>query len=88
MKYNRYYYIWIEGLSGKGGEKVCQLDDTGYTITTKMSDAMRVKPEQIHLIKAYLKRHGVADWCLESAETFIPISYAPAGTILNTKGWN
>ena len=87
MKYNRYYYVWIEGLSGKRGEKLFRLTDTGYDITTKMSDAMRVKPEDIHLIKAYLKRHGVANWCLESGETFIPISYAPTGTIFNSKGF-
>jgi hypothetical protein len=49
---------------------------------------MRVKPGDIHIIKAYLKRHGVSNWCLESAETFQPISYAPAGTIFNSKGYH
>jgi hypothetical protein len=80
-----YYYVWIEGLSPKRGEKLKQIIDYDYSITTRMSDAMRVKPEHIHLVKAHLKRHGVADWVLESSNTFIPIKYAPAGTIF--KPW-
>jgi len=78
----KYYYIWIEGLSPKRGEKVhCILGKYDYDITTSMSDAMRVKPEHIHIMKDYLKRHGVADWVLESHETFVPINYAPTGTV-------
>jgi len=90
MKYNKYYYVWIEGFSPKNGEKLRVLTDTGYDITTTMSDAMRVKPEHLHLIKDYLERHGVANWVLESSQTFQPISYAPTGTIFDGKGfeWN
>jgi hypothetical protein len=76
-----YYYVWIEGLSPKRGEKLKQFIDYDYTITTRMSDAMRVKPEHIHLVKGELKRLGVSDWCIESENTFVPIRYAPAGTI-------
>ena len=41
--YNRYYYIWIEGLSAKFGEKIKTLDANNHTYTLKMSDALRVK---------------------------------------------
>ena len=82
-----YHYVWIEGLSPKRGEKLKSLTDTGYDITTKMSDAMRVKPHDLHIIKAYLKRHGVAKWVLKNYESFPTIKYAPAGTIFNSKGW-
>jgi len=81
MKNTKYYYVWIEGLSPKRGEKLKNFIDYDYTITTRMSDAMRVKPEHIHIVKHELSRLGVADWVLESPETFIPINYAPAGTV-------
>ena len=84
----KYYYVWIEGLSPKRGEKLKSLTDTGYDETTLMSDAMRVKPHDLHIIKAYLKRHGVSNWCLENPNTFQPIKYAPAGTIFNSKGYH
>lgn len=79
MKKTKYYFVWIEGFSPMKGEKLLRLTDYDYDITTSMADAMRVKPEHVHLIRDYLKRHGVADWALENA--FQPISYAPTGTI-------
>lgn len=82
MKNTKYYYIWIEGFSPKRGEKVhCVLGNYDYKITTRMSDAMRVKPEHVHIMKDFLRRHGVADWCVDNPNTFVPINYAPAGTI-------
>ena len=85
IKMKRYFIVWIEGLSYKHGEKVSQLTDTGYDITTKMTEALRVKSEDIPEMKQYLKRHGVSDWCINSQNTFIGTSYAPKGTILDLK---
>jgi hypothetical protein len=79
MTKTKFYYVWIEGFSPMKGEKLFRLTDYGYDICTSMADAMRVKPEHVHLIRAYLKRHGVAEWALESA--FQAINYAPTGTI-------
>jgi len=83
-----YHYVWIEGISPKRGEKLKCLTDYGYDITTRMSDAMRVKTEDLHIIKAYLKRHGVAKWVLKNYESFPMIKYAPKGTIFNSKGYD
>lgn len=81
MANTKYYYVWIEGLSPKRGEKLKNFIDYDYTITTRMSDAMRVKPEHLYIVKDKLSRLGVADWVLDSLNTFVPINYAPAGTV-------
>lgn len=78
-----YYVIWVEGLSLRSGEKVKRLTNHGYETTTKMTEALRVKSEDINDIKHYLKRHGVSDWALKSA--FSVTSYAPSGTVYNSK---
>ena len=77
----QYYIIWIEGFSSKRGEKIHRFNSFGMTYTTKMTDAKRVKEEDIHVVKAYLKRHGISDWTIENA--FVKTSYAPYGTVLN-----
>ena len=83
MKTERYYYIvWIEGLSWKRGEKIKSIDQNGVLeYTTKMTEALRVKPENVPTFKTWLKLHGVTDWTLENS--FVRTSYAPKGTILN-----
>ena len=85
MSKPKYYYVWIEGLSPKRGEKLKQFIEShrqeDYVITTRMSDAMRVKPEDVETVKEKLRSLGVADWVLDSLNTFIPIKYAPAGTV-------
>lgn len=75
-----YYIVWIEGLSYKRGEKIHYIDEQGnIKYTAKMMEAMRVKPEDFHYMKDWLKRHGVAQWALETA--FIRVNYAPKDTI-------
>jgi hypothetical protein len=85
MKTERYYYIvWIEGLSWKEGEKIKSIDHNGsIEYTTKMTEALRIKPEDVHVFKHWLKRHGIANWTLESA--FVRTSYAPKDSIYNVK---
>jgi hypothetical protein len=82
-KMKPYFIVWIEGFEYKRGEKVSKLTDTGYEITTKMTEALRVKAKDIDAVRYYLQRHGVAHWCIFSQNTFVGTSYAPKGTILN-----
>lgn len=79
----KYYIIWIEGFSPRGGEKLLQFTNEGYSITTMMTHAMRFKQEHLTSVIHYLKRHGVADWVLDNPDTFVETSYAPAGTLFN-----
>jgi hypothetical protein len=75
----KYYYIfWVEGLSLKSGEKVKTLTDTGVDYTTQMTESLRVKPNDLGSVEAYMKRHGIT-------YTTHKTSYAPKGTILNLK---
>lgn len=86
MSKTKYYYIWIEGISPRNGELLKRLTDYGYDVTNKITEALRVKEDDLNYIKHYLSRHGVADWVLENPESYVRTNYAPSGTILNTKG--
>lgn len=81
----KYFIIWIEGITAKTGEKVKSFTDTGVDYTTLMTKAVRVKEDDIPTVIAYLKRHGIADWVLNSPNTFIRTSYVPKGTLLDLK---
>jgi ribosomal protein S16 len=85
MRKRPYYYIvWIEGLSWKRGEKIKSIGQYGVAeYTTKMTEALRVKPEDVPHFKHWLRRHGVTEWTLESA--FVKTNYAPKDTIFNVK---
>ena len=78
---SKYYIVWIEGFSARGGEKLLTLDANDHTYTTKMTEALRVKHENIGHVKELLEKQQIADWVLESPNTFVPTSYAPKGTI-------
>jgi hypothetical protein len=82
---SKYVIIWVEGIGYRTGEKVKALTDTGFEYTTLLTEALRVKREDLPQIRAYMKRHGIADFVIEGANTFISTTYAPKGTILNTK---
>ena len=82
---NKFFIIWIEGLTPKTGEKIKSFTNTGVDYTLKMTEAVRVKEDDIPTVIAYLKRHGFADWVLTSPNTFIRTSYVPKGTLLNLK---
>jgi len=81
QKRSKYYIIWIEGFEPKAGEKVKTLSNTSFDYTTKMMDAMRIRECDIPNMKHYMKRHGIADWVIESNNTFIRTSYVPKGTL-------
>ena len=78
----RYYFIWIEGFSPRNGELVKQLTNTGYDVTNKITEALRVKEQDLPYIKDYLSRHGVADWVLDNSDSFVRTNYIPSGTLL------
>lgn len=77
----KYFIIWIEGLNYKSGEKVATLNNTGYTITTRMTKALRVREGDLNKVIEILKQQGVSDWTLENCA--IETYYAPKGTIFN-----
>jgi hypothetical protein len=83
MAKTKYYIVWIEGISPRNGELLGQLTDTGYDVTNKLTEALRVKEEDLGAIKHYLSRHGVADWVLENQESFVKTNYVPSGTLLD-----
>jgi len=85
MRKKKYYIIWVEGLTYKYGEKVKNLTNYGFEYTTKLTEAIRIKEDDIVLIKIYMKRHGIAEFVINGNYTFIPTSYAPKGTILDLK---
>jgi hypothetical protein len=85
MRKKKYFIIWVEGFHYTSGEKVKQLTDTGFDYTYKLTEALRIKEDDIEPMRAYMKRHGIAQFVIDSNYTFIPTSYAPKGTILNTK---
>jgi len=76
-----FFVVWIEGLSPQRGEKIKTMDSNDHTYTTKMTEALRVKREDIERVKGILRGRGVANWALEGAGTFHKVSYAPKGTI-------
>ena len=81
----QYYFVWIEGLSPRHGELLGKLTNTGYDVTNKITEALRVKECDIPAIKNYLSRHGVADWVLDNPDSFVKTNYAPSGTLLDLK---
>lgn len=81
MRKQRYYIIWIEGLEYLNGEKVKTLTDTGFSYTTKMTESLRIRECDIERMKHYMKRHGIADWVINSSNTFIKTNYVPKGTL-------
>lgn len=81
MKTKKYYIIWVEGITYKRGEKVKTLTDTGFSYTTLLTESLRIRECDINNMKDYMKRHGIADWVINSHNTFIPTTYAPKGTL-------
>jgi hypothetical protein len=81
MAKTRYYIIWIEGLSARYGEKVRSLSNTSFNYTTRMTDSMRIRECDIHYMKDYMRRHGIAQWVIDSNQTFIKTNYVPKGTL-------
>ena len=77
-----YFIIWIEGFNHKTGDKIKHFDKDGRIVYThKMREAMRIKKEDIERMKAKLRRLQMADWTIDSPNTFVETHYAPKGTL-------
>lgn len=79
----KYYILWVEGLHYFNGEKLKTLDYDDHTYTLKMTEAMRVKPQDVETVKDIMRELEFSNWCIDSGNTFIPTNYAPSGTIFN-----
>ena len=77
-----YYYIWVEGLSPERGEKISAVTTDGFEYTTKITEATRIKRNDLERFKRLMKSFGIADWVI-NGNSFIPTSYAPKGTLYN-----
>jgi hypothetical protein len=85
VKDAKYFFVWVEGIEPKGGEKIKHFrNDGSIEYTLNMTEAMRVRRKDIGAVKFKMERAGVANWVLEG-NTFISTSYAPKGTIWDTK---
>lgn len=79
---NTYYIIWIEGFNYKTGDKVKTFDKDGRIVYThRMTDAMRVTEEDVPRMREKLRGLGIAEWAVDSPNTFVKTYYAPKGTI-------
>jgi hypothetical protein len=76
-----FFVVWIEGLTPEKGEKIKTLDSFNHSYTTKMTEALRVKREDIQRVKDILRDRGVSEWALEGAGAFHKVGYAPKGTL-------
>jgi len=74
-----YYVVWIEGLEPISGEKIKTLTETEHDYTTKMTEALRVKAEDLELVRRILRNSGVAEWALRNC--FHKVHYAPKNTL-------
>jgi len=77
----KYYYIWIEGIAPRSGEKIQSINNGRISYTLKITRAMRIRTEHKEKMKSLLLDLGIEDWCVNSSETFVPTSYAPPGSI-------
>ena len=85
----KYFFVWVEGFEPKNGEKIKHFrDDGSIEYTCEMMDAMRVRRKDITAVEEKMRRHGVADWVMDSQNTFIGTSYAPKGTIYGSEEYN
>jgi hypothetical protein len=84
LERNYYFIVWVEGLNYKTGEKIKTFDDSkGIVYTSKMTEAMRIKPDKIPDMKRKLRALGVSEWVIESEDTFVKTKYAPKNTLWN-----
>ena len=78
----KFYYIWVEGLSPERGEKISAVTENGFDYTTKISKAIRIKKADLERFKRLMKSFGLTDWII-NGNSFIPTSYAPKRTLYN-----
>ena len=75
------YVVWIEGLTLRTGEKIKAIKEGGFEYTTLMTKALRVKESDIPAFKALMEEREIADWAINSDNTFCKTSYTPKGTL-------
>lgn len=87
MSKTQYYFIWIEGLTPRSGEKIESIvkdpdGEISVEYTTMMTKALRVKGSDRSLVRDLLIEYGciVKDYI-----TFVPTNYAPAGTVFKSE---
>jgi hypothetical protein len=80
---NKYFIIWVEGLTAKTGEKVKNFTNTGIEYTHLMTEALRVKQEDIPSVIDYIKRHGISDLGMGWESMFVETSHVPKGRLLD-----
>lgn len=79
---NTYYIVHIEGIDYRTGDKIKSFDSDGNIVYThKMTKAMRITEEDIPKMREKLRRINIADWVVDSLNTFIQTHYAPKSTI-------
>jgi hypothetical protein len=82
----KYFFIWVEGFEPKTGEKIRNFRaDGSIEYTLEMMDAMRVKKKDIPEVLEKMRVYGIANWVLDSQNTFCGTSYAPKGTVYGSR---
>lgn len=81
MSKKKFFIVWIEGLTVKAGEKIFSLSDSQPRYTTKMLEAMRIREEDIPVMKDWMIEQEFAQWVIDSPNTFIESNYIPKGTL-------
>ncbi|HUU88965.1 MAG TPA: hypothetical protein VMX17_14615 [Candidatus Glassbacteria bacterium] len=88
IKNAKYFFVWVEGFEPKTGEKIKRFrEDGSIEYTCEMMDAMRVRSKDIPVIEDKMRRYGIANFVMDSPNTFIGTSYAPKGTVYGTKSF-
>lgn len=86
MSKTQYYFIWIEGLTPRSGEKIRSIvrdfdGEIHVEYTTLMTKALRVKDRDKSLVRDLLTKYGI----VEGYITFVSTSYAPSGTVFKSE---
>ena len=85
-EYNRlypYYYIWVEGIGPRNGEKIKSMHNREFQYTTKITEAMRIRIQDKEEMKSIMLNWGIAKWVVDNPNTFVRTSYSPKGCLIN-----
>jgi hypothetical protein len=77
---NKFFIIWVEGLTAKTGEKVKCFTETGVEYTTKMKETARFKYKDIDIVRNELTKRGINN------PTFVSVNYAPKFKVFDLSG--
>jgi len=75
----KYFYVWIEGICPRTGEKIASFNDDGIVYTTKITESLRFRWDQKNALIDKLNEIGIADWCIDNDNTYVPTKYTPCG---------